>query len=138
MIKKSLVVLLVLLAPILSGCVAGYHSENLLFGGFSDRQISSTEFQVTAVANLIAGMDRVERIALLRSAELTLQNGGTHFSILGTDDRDRHTTVFRGASKPNGIYVPKDSFDAAQLQRVLTIRIVPSDTPDAVDAANVT
>jgi hypothetical protein len=51
-------------------------------GGYSDVQLDKNVFRVSFRGNGFTSRDRAEELALLRSAELTLKSGFTHFIIV--------------------------------------------------------
>ncbi|KAK42445.1 hypothetical protein BG58_03550 [Caballeronia jiangsuensis] len=66
---------------LLAGCATGYQ-PNGLTGGFSETQLDTNVFKVSFRGNGYTSHDRVEDFVLLRSAELTLAHGFTHFAIV--------------------------------------------------------
>jgi hypothetical protein len=75
-------------AIFLSACATTYQPEGFS-GGFSETQLDKNVFRVSFKGNGYTSRDRAEDFTLLRSAELTLKNGFTHFVIVdgrsGTD-----------------------------------------------------
>ena len=71
----------------LSGCATPYGSSagNYL-GGFSEAQLGENMFQVSFEGNAYTKADTVANYTLLRSAELTLQYGFTHFIVVDKAD----------------------------------------------------
>ena len=74
----------------LSGCATPYGSSagNYL-GGFSEAQLGENMFQVSFEGNAYTKADTVANYTLLRSAELTLQYGFTHFIVVDKADLSR-------------------------------------------------
>jgi hypothetical protein len=66
---------------LLAGCATSYQSKGLS-GGFSETQLDKNVFRVTFKGNGHTQSERAEDFVLLRSAELTLKNGFTHFAII--------------------------------------------------------
>ena len=66
---------------LLAACATPYQPEGFS-GGFTDVQLDKNIFRVSFRGNGYTSRDRAEELALLRSAELTLQNGFTHFVIV--------------------------------------------------------
>jgi hypothetical protein len=60
--------------------------------GYTDRELAPGRWRVTFTGNSVTTRETVENYLLLRAAEVTLANGGTHFVF---DDRDTraNTTV---------------------------------------------
>ncbi len=75
--KRFVVILGVLM---LGGCATAYKPEGH-GGGYTDARYGPNLFAVTVRANGYTSSDRATELAMLRSAELTLQNGFTHFVI---------------------------------------------------------
>jgi hypothetical protein len=75
-------------ALLLSACATTYQPQSFS-GGFAETQLDKNVFRVSFKGNGYTSRDRVEDFTLLRSAELTLKNGFTHFVIVdgrsGTD-----------------------------------------------------
>lgn len=71
----------------LNGCATPYGSSagNAL-GGFSEAQLGENMFQVSFKGNAYSKPDTVANYTLLRSAELTLQNGFSHFIVVDKAD----------------------------------------------------
>lgn len=72
---------------LLTGCSPACHKANFWNGGYQESQVNDHEFVVTYREGVVSGylfetnyFDK-ERILVLRAAELTLQNGFTHFDL---------------------------------------------------------
>ena len=85
---KSLIASVLVL--LVAGCATPYQPTGLA-GGFTETQIDTNVFRVTFKGNGFTSPERAEDMALLRSAELTLKHGFTHFAI--ADGRSRSETV---------------------------------------------
>lgn len=84
--------LLILVLPIiLSACATTYQPQGLS-GGFSETQLDTNVFKVSFRGNGYTHAERAEDLALLRSAELTLKNGFTHFAVIDSQSREKHGT----------------------------------------------
>ncbi len=70
----------------LAACATAYQPQGLS-GGFSETQLDRNVFRVSFKGNGYTSPERAEDLALLRSAELALKNGFTHFAIV--DGRSR-------------------------------------------------
>lgn len=77
------IIVSVCVVAILSGCATAYQRAGAS-GGFSDIQLSENVWRVSFTANGRAETQRAEDFAWLRSAELTLEKGYTHFAIMDT------------------------------------------------------
>lgn len=65
----------------LIGCSTTYQAQSFS-GGFSETQLDKNVFRVTFKGNGYTQSERAEDFALLRSAELTLKHGFSHFAII--------------------------------------------------------
>jgi len=87
-------ILLLPIAMLLSSCVTPIqptpYQPNGFGGGFTETQLDTNVFKVTFRGNGVTHADRAEDMALLRSADLTLQHGFTHFAIIDSKDREKH------------------------------------------------
>ena len=81
---------LIWLTMSLTGCATPYGSSagNYL-GGFSEARLGENMFQVSFEGNAYTKADTVANYTLLRSAELTLQHGFTHFIVVDKADLSR-------------------------------------------------
>ena len=85
----------------LSACATAYQPQGLT-GGFSDTQLDTNIFRVSFDGNGYTNAQRAEEMALLRSAEITLKNGFTHFIIIDGRSTSEHGTLTTlVAAKPN-------------------------------------
>ncbi len=69
------------LAIVLGACATSYKPQGLS-GGFSETQLDRNVFRVSFRGNGYTRPERAEDFALLRSGELALRNGFTHFIIV--------------------------------------------------------
>ena len=76
---------------VLAGCATAYQPEGFS-GGFSETQLDTNVFRVSFKGNGKTSADRAEEMALLRSADLALKNGFTHFVILDGKSRAERGT----------------------------------------------
>ena len=77
-------ILTVLLCLGLAGCATGYHSKGFT-GGYSNMKLQDNIFKVTFRGNAYSSMERTGNFALLRSAEITIENGYKYFVVLETN-----------------------------------------------------
>jgi len=75
----------------LAGCASRYKAEGW-GGGFSETQLATNVFRVSFRGNGNTDPERAEDFALLRSAELTLKTGFTHFVIIDSQSREKRST----------------------------------------------
>ena len=66
--------ILILSAFLLSGCATAYQPKGFT-GGFSETQLDESVFQVSFRGNAYTSSERAADFTLLRSAELTIENG---------------------------------------------------------------
>jgi hypothetical protein len=72
--------LIVVVAFSLGACATQYQPQGAT-GGFTETQLDRNVFRVSFGANAYTSAQQAEEMALLRSAELALKNGFTHFVI---------------------------------------------------------
>lgn len=65
----------------LGACATSYQPQSLT-GGFDEVQLDTNVFRVTFKGNGYTSAERAEDLALLRSADLALKHGFTHFAIV--------------------------------------------------------
>lgn len=68
------------LALAVSGCATGYHSSRFT-GGFDETALAPNIYRVKFSGNGFTSSTRAEELALLRSADLTLQKGFRFFGL---------------------------------------------------------
>lgn len=73
--------LVLALVAFLGGCATAYQPQGLT-GGFSTTQLDTNVFTVSFRGNGYTGRERTNDFALLRSAEVALENGFSHFAII--------------------------------------------------------
>ena len=82
-----------LLALFLTGCASSYQPEGLS-GGFSDIQLDKNVFQVSYQGNAYTRTPRLEEMALLRAADLTVSHGFRYFIVLSGQAGGQMTSLF--------------------------------------------
>lgn len=65
----------------LVGCTTAYKPDGFS-GGFSETQLDQNTWKVTFRGNGYTHADQASDLSLLRAADLTIQNGFTHFGII--------------------------------------------------------
>lgn len=97
------IALSLLVGALICGCASSYAPSSIWTSdGFSETQLAPNIFRVDFKGNSLTDVQRVQDFALLRSAELTLNNGFTHFVIVDskTDlNKQLHTTDVKVDSK---------------------------------------
>jgi hypothetical protein len=71
---------LVCATALLAGCATAYQPQGLS-GGFTETQLDTNVWRVAFKGNGYTHGERAEDFAILRSAELTLANGFSHFAF---------------------------------------------------------
>lgn len=142
---------------------AGFNGQR---GGYAEQRLESDRYRVSFAGNSVTSRDQVEMGLLLRSAELTVENGYDWFSTVNraTDRDTRYQTIGdpffnryspfwgpswryygpRGWSRWNDPFWGRDDFDVRQIDRYeATTEIVmgrgakPSGDANAFDAREV-
>ena len=67
---------------LLTGCASGYSASGWLSDGYDETQLGPDVYRVSFEGNSHTSMQRAADFALLRSAELTLDAGYSHFQVL--------------------------------------------------------
>jgi hypothetical protein len=75
---------LIPLLIILSGCATSYQKQGFS-GGFEETQIAPNAWRVSFNGNGYTSRSRSEEFALLRSADLAMQNGFNYFILVGSN-----------------------------------------------------
>lgn len=86
--------LALVLIVILSACSTTYHPMGLT-GGYSDSRLAPDIYRVAFYGNAYTANERVKDLALLRAAELTVQQGFKYFSVVEENNYAKvtsHTT----------------------------------------------
>ena len=89
---KALFFKLFALAAVLSGCATAYQSEGLS-GGFTETQLDTNVWRVSFQGNGYTKGEQANDYAMLRSAELTLANGYTHFAFAESKTGEKVTAI---------------------------------------------
>ncbi|PFH11727.1 hypothetical protein BCF11_4183 [Collimonas sp. PA-H2] len=79
------------IVALLTGCASSYQPRGL-GGGFGETQLDTNVFSVSFRGNAYTPSEQAEEMALLRSAELTLKNGFTHFVIIDAQAREQRSS----------------------------------------------
>ncbi len=85
------IIYLLSLALILSACATAYQREGAT-GGYTETQLDTNVFQVTFRGNGYTARQRAADFALLRSAELTLENGYNYFVIIDANQYSKSSS----------------------------------------------
>lgn len=74
---------LTLLTALLFGCATAYQPQGMT-GGFTETQLAPDVWRVNFHGNGLTKGERAKDFAMLRSAELAMANGFTHFAFLSS------------------------------------------------------
>ena len=74
----------IIMAMLLSGCSSSYQS-NGFSGGFSELKTGQKQYRITFKGNGFTSLEKVSDLSLLRAAELTIENGYSHFLVMNSD-----------------------------------------------------
>lgn len=86
---------------LLAGCATGHQPYSYFGGGgYRDVQLAENTFKVTVEANGYTSNSRATDLALLRSAELALQNGFKYFVIAGASN-DSYSATYTTPTTTN-------------------------------------
>ena len=77
--------ILMILSFTLVSCVTAYQRQAFT-GGFSELQLGENIYKISFKGNALTSRERISDYALLRSAEVTLENGFKYFIILDSDN----------------------------------------------------
>jgi hypothetical protein len=108
--------LMLVIALILTGCATAYQPDGY-GGGFSETQLDKNLFKVTFRGNGWTKPEVTDDFALLRGAELTLNNGFTHFAIIDSqlrDERRSYTTPTQSYTTANANAYGNSVYGTAQ------------------------
>jgi hypothetical protein len=83
--------IIVCMLTLLTSCASPYQ-PNRLGGGFSDTQLSPDVFRIYFRGNAFTSMQRAQDFALLRAAELSLQNGCSYFAVVNESSSTSHVS----------------------------------------------
>jgi hypothetical protein len=87
MIRFARILFVVAVAGLLAACVTAtpYQPAQPRGFGYSEERLDQNKFRVTFRGNSLTKRETVEDYLLYRAAELTLQNGFSHFLVIGRD-----------------------------------------------------
>jgi hypothetical protein len=108
--------LVLVFGVVLAGCATPYQPEGLS-GGFTETQLDTNVFRVSFRGNGATHADRAEELALLRSADLTLKNGFTHFVIIDAHSRSQlgtYTTPTQSYTTANATAYGNSAYGTAR------------------------
>lgn len=71
-----------LVTVLVAGCATPYQRQGFFIAGYSETQLAENIFQVSFHGNQNTGRERALDFALLRSAEVTTENGFRYFIVV--------------------------------------------------------
>jgi len=77
--------------PFVYGCATAYQREGFS-GGYSETQLGKNIFRVSFNGNGYTGSERASNLALLRAAEVTLENGFKYFILADSEKSSSEST----------------------------------------------
>ena len=86
-----MVVLLVSILSVMSGCATGYHASGV-GGGYSETVLGENVFRVSFRGNGYSSSERVADLSLLRCADLCLEHGFGFFALVDGSDSETVST----------------------------------------------
>lgn len=89
MMRVVAIILSIVVVALLVGCATGYAPSGGRTG-YSETQVAPDTYTVTYRVKPNTSEQRAVDFALLRSAELTLRDGYTHFVVLELSDRSHY------------------------------------------------
>lgn len=89
---KTSLIATVFTSVILMGCATGYQSQGLT-GGFTETQLDINVWKVNFVGNGYTSGERAEDFAMLRSAEIAIANGFTHFAFISSKNNIESSSI---------------------------------------------
>jgi len=99
---KLINVIVLVACIVLAGCSTPYKAKGFR-GGFDEVQLSPNMWRVSFKGNGYTGKDQVANLALLRSADLTLSNGFTHFAVID-DSQDVSYSTYTQPTTTNSTF----------------------------------
>jgi len=84
-------ILIALIALFLQGCATSYQKSGF-GGGYSETQLDENVFNVSFRGNAKTSRERVADFTLLRSAELTIENGYKYFAVIDANSYTSNST----------------------------------------------
>jgi len=83
--------IVLLMVVILTGCATSYQKQGFT-GGYSETQLGENIFQVSFKGNGHTSRERVSDFALLRSAEIVIENGYRYFVVVESEKYSKNST----------------------------------------------
>ena len=140
-------ILIVCLA--ISGCATPYQDMGFT-GGVTAQQMTANTFRIISRGNSYTSPTTIQDYTMLRAAETTLQNGGTHFQVISAADASSTAQIVTGGTARTTFvgntatthYDPpmvQNLFKPGQDAYIRVIKLAPGQVPppDAVSAEEI-
>ena len=122
------------LCVFLAACATKYQEKGF-GGGYTDIRLNSDTFQISVSGNGYTSKERAQNIAMLRAAELTIQNGGERFIVLsGRIESEYSGSTPIVANRVGGTVIVSGGDSVFKPGGDLTIRIVKQGDPNYANA----
>ena len=92
-------------------------------GGVSAQQMTADTFRIVARGNGYTDTTTIRDFAMLKAAEATRQNGGTHFILIGGEDASRVSKIVMPGSARTTFSAATMNSKAATMQSTAPISI---------------
>jgi hypothetical protein len=84
--------MLAFLFLVLAACSTTYQPTGFR-GGFSEIPLSANAYRITAAGNAFTSAEKINQMALVRAAELTLQRGFYSFAVMDQQNWEKRGTI---------------------------------------------
>jgi hypothetical protein len=91
------IIMILPLCAVLAGCGTRYQEMGFT-GGVAADQVSADTFRILARGNAYTSAETVQDYVLLKAAETTQAQGGTHFIIVGENQANQAVTITSGGT----------------------------------------
>jgi hypothetical protein len=134
---------------VLTGCATKYQDMGFT-GGVAAQQLTSDTFRISARGNGYTDQTLIQDYTMLKAAETTRQQSGTHFMLVGSADASRTDEVVTPGSAQTTIAgnMAFTTYNPAQVQtffkpgqdvfiRILTVKPGQAAPPGAISAEEI-
>lgn len=97
MIRSCFISCAIVCALIVSACATPYQDMGFT-GGVASQQMTNNTYRIVARGNGYTAATKVQDYLMLKAAETTLQNGGTHFVIISASDASDTSQIITGGT----------------------------------------
>lgn len=92
-----------LIAAALAGCSTPYQDMGFT-GGVSAQQLTSDTFRIQARGNSYTSGTAVQDYLMVKAAETTVKNGGTHFAVVSAENASSTSQIVTGGTARTEFY----------------------------------